>query len=100
MRDLKIPDAALDFLHYPTHFDRTNTDAALEGSNIRLPVLREYARTIWDYWENHLNEERLTSENIDKAVADKAILITGAGLRYWSCHSGTTGHYISPSGTG
>ncbi len=79
LRDLKIPDAALDFLHYPTHFDRTNTDAALEGSNIRLPVLREYARTIWDYWENHLNEERLTTENIDKAVADKAILITGAG---------------------
>ena len=78
LKDLNIPRETLGFLDYATLFNRSNTDAALEGSNIRLKTLEEYARTIWSYWEQHLDEERLDPKNLAKQVNGKVVLVTGA----------------------
>lgn len=78
LQDLKIPTAALDFINFPTTYDRSNTDAALEGSGIRLPNLEEYASVLWHYWDQHLNEERINEDSLAKKIKDKVVLITGA----------------------
>ena len=78
LKDLNIPKEVLEFHNYATLFNRSNTDAALEGSNIRVKALEEYARKIWSYWEQHLDEERLDPANLVEQVNDKVILITGA----------------------
>ena len=78
LKDLGIPRETLAFLEYPTRFDRTNTDLALEGSGIRLKSPEEYARVLWAYWEQHLDEERIEPENLNRQVEGKVIMITGA----------------------
>jgi hypothetical protein len=39
MKDLGLPDDILEFVNYPTRFDRRETDAALKGSGIECPNL-------------------------------------------------------------
>ncbi len=78
LQDLKIPPAALEFINFPTTFDRSNTDAALKGSGITLPRLEDYASVLWHYWNQHLNDERLTDDSFSKKINDKVVLITGA----------------------
>ncbi|PJE80886.1 Fatty acyl-CoA reductase [invertebrate metagenome] len=78
LQELKIPEEVTMFLNYPTQFDRTNTDKALEGSGIRFKPLEEYVRVIWNFWEQHLDEERLDPVNVVKQLTGKTILITGA----------------------
>lgn len=78
LKDLGIPRETLAFLEYPTQFDRANTDQALEGSGIRVKSPEEYARVLWSYWEQHLDEERLDPDNLNEQVSDKVIMITGA----------------------
>ncbi|WP_211826219.1 SDR family oxidoreductase [Kistimonas asteriae] len=78
LKDLGIPRETLSFLEYPTRFDRTNTDQALEGSGIRLKSPEEYVRVMWSYWEQHLDEERMEPENLIRQVKGKVVMITGA----------------------
>ncbi len=40
-------------VNYPTRFDSRETEAALKGSGIAVPDLRDYAWRLWDYWERH-----------------------------------------------
>src|SRR6476646_10427271 len=53
--EVGIPPEVLSFVNYPTHFDSTNAQAALEGSGIAVPPLESYADRIWDYWERNLD---------------------------------------------
>ncbi len=78
LQDLNIPKAALEFINYPTRYNRTNTDEALKGSGIEIPRLEDYAEILWHYWNLHLNDERLTEETLVGKIKDKVILITGA----------------------
>lgn len=78
LQDLDIPKQVLAFVNYPTRFNRRNTDKALEGSGIRFRPLEEYARVIWNYWEQNLDNERLDPANLAAQVKDKVILISGA----------------------
>lgn len=78
LKDLGIPREALAFLDYPTRFDRTNTDHALEGSGIHVKSPEHYAQALWSYWEQNLNEERIESKNLIRQIAGKVVMITGA----------------------
>ncbi len=51
MKDLGLPEDMLTFVNYPTRFDCRETLAALKGSGIECPNLRDYAWRLWDYWE-------------------------------------------------
>ena len=78
LQDLNIPKAALEFIHYPTRYDRSNTDEALKGSGIEVPRLEDYAEVLWHYWNLHLNDERLNDNTLAKKIKDKVVVVTGA----------------------
>jgi NAD(P)-dependent dehydrogenase (short-subunit alcohol dehydrogenase family) len=76
--DLGIPKDVLSFLTYPTSFDNRETARALEGSNITVPRLNEYAPAVWDYWERNLNNDIVNDTTLKGNVAGKTVIITGA----------------------
>jgi len=68
----------LSFLTYPTSFDNRETARALEGSNISVPRLNEYAPAVWDYWERNLNNDIVNDMTLKGNIAGKTVIITGA----------------------
>jgi NAD(P)-dependent dehydrogenase (short-subunit alcohol dehydrogenase family) len=76
--ELGIPAGVLSYFSYPTHFDSTNAEAALEGSGISVPPLESYADRLWDYWERTLDPDLFKDRTLSAAVRGKVVLITGA----------------------
>jgi len=77
MKDLGLPDDILAFVNYPTRFDRRATDAALKGSGIECPNLKDYAWRLWDYWERHLDPDLFIDRSLKGTVGGKVVLVTG-----------------------
>jgi NAD(P)-dependent dehydrogenase (short-subunit alcohol dehydrogenase family) len=77
IKDLGVPEDILDFVNYPTRFDRRETDAALKGSGIECPNLHDYAWRLWDYWERHLDPALFVERTLRGTVGGKVVLITG-----------------------
>jgi short-subunit dehydrogenase len=75
---LGIPAGVLSYFNYPTHFDSSNAEAALEGSGISVPPLESYADRVWDYWERSLDPDLFKDRSLSAAVRGKVVLITGA----------------------
>ena len=75
---LGIPAGVLNYFNYPTHFDSSNAEAALEGSGISVPPLESYADRVWDYWERTLDPDLFKDRSLSAAVRGKVVLITGA----------------------
>jgi NAD(P)-dependent dehydrogenase (short-subunit alcohol dehydrogenase family) len=73
-----IPAGVLSYFSYPTHFDSSNAERALEGSGISVPPLESYADRIWDYWERSLDPDLFKDRTLSAAVRGKVVLITGA----------------------
>jgi NAD(P)-dependent dehydrogenase (short-subunit alcohol dehydrogenase family) len=76
--ELGIPAGVLNYVSYPTHFDSTRAQAALEGSGISVPPLESYADRVWDYWERSLDPDLFKDRTLSAAVRGKVVLITGA----------------------
>jgi NAD(P)-dependent dehydrogenase (short-subunit alcohol dehydrogenase family) len=76
--ELGIPAGVLSYFSYPTHFDSSNAEAALEGSGISVPPLESYADRLWDYWERTLDPDLFKDRSLSAAVRGKVVLITGA----------------------
>ena len=76
--ELGIPAGILTYVNYPTTFDSTDTQAALEGSGIEVPPLETYADRVWDYWERNLDPDLFKDRSLSGAVRGKVVLITGA----------------------
>ena len=77
MKDLGLPDDILEFVNYPTRFDRRETDAILEGTGIECPKLDDYAWVLWDYWERHLDPDLFIDRSLKGTVGGKVVLVTG-----------------------
>jgi NAD(P)-dependent dehydrogenase (short-subunit alcohol dehydrogenase family) len=77
MKDLGLPEDMLTFVNYPTRFDCRETLAALKGTEIECPNLRDYAWRLWDYWERHLDPDLFIDRSLRGAVAGKVVLVTG-----------------------
>ncbi len=77
MKDLGLPDDILTFVNYPTRFDNRDMLAALKGSGIAVPHLRDYAWRLWDYWERHLDPDLFIDRSLKGTVAGKVVLVTG-----------------------
>jgi NAD(P)-dependent dehydrogenase (short-subunit alcohol dehydrogenase family) len=75
---LGIPAGMLNYVNYPTSFDSTNAQRALEGSGISVPPLESYADRVWDYWERSLDPDLFKDHTLGAAVRGKVVLITGA----------------------
>ncbi len=76
--ELGIPSGMLAYLNYPTEFDSSNAQAALEGTGIEVPPLETYADRVWDYWERNLDPDLFKDRSLSGAVRGKVVLITGA----------------------
>jgi NAD(P)-dependent dehydrogenase (short-subunit alcohol dehydrogenase family) len=76
--ELGLPSSILGYVNYPTTFDSTNAQAALEGSGIEVPPLESYAARLWDYWERTLDPDLFKDRSLSGAVRGKVVLITGA----------------------
>jgi len=77
MKDLGLPEDIVTFINYPTRFDCRETLAALKGSGIACPNLKDYAWRLWDYWERHLDPDLHTDRSLQGTVAGKVVLVTG-----------------------
>jgi NAD(P)-dependent dehydrogenase (short-subunit alcohol dehydrogenase family) len=75
---LGLPPSILQYVDYPTHFDSSGAEAALEGSGIEVPALESYAARVWDYWERNLDPDLFKDRSLSGAVRGKVVLITGA----------------------
>jgi NAD(P)-dependent dehydrogenase (short-subunit alcohol dehydrogenase family) len=77
MKDLGLPEDILAFINYPTRFDSRESEAALKGTGIVVPNLRDYAWRLWDYWERHLDPELHIDRSLKGTVGGKVVLVTG-----------------------
>jgi short-subunit dehydrogenase len=78
LADLGIPRSVLVYINYPTDFDSTKTQTALEGTGITVPPIASYAERLWDYWERNLDPDLFKDRSLSGAVGGKVVLITGA----------------------
>ncbi len=88
MKDLGLPDDMMQFINYPTRFDCRETLSQLKGTGIACPRLGDYAWTLWDYWERHLDPDLFIDRTLKGAVGGKVVLITGgsSGIGLASAH--------------
>jgi NAD(P)-dependent dehydrogenase (short-subunit alcohol dehydrogenase family) len=77
IKDLGVPEDMLTFINYPTRFDCRETEAALKGSGIAVPNLKDYAWRLWDYWERHLDPSLFIDRSLRGTVGGKVVLVTG-----------------------
>lgn len=77
MKDLGLPEDILAFVNYPTRFDSRDAQAALKGSGIACPDLKDYAWRLWDYWERHLDPDLHIDRSLRGTVGGKVVLVTG-----------------------
>jgi NAD(P)-dependent dehydrogenase (short-subunit alcohol dehydrogenase family) len=77
MQDLGLPEDMLTFVNYPTRFDCRDTQAALKGTGIACPNLKDYAWRLWDYWERHLDPDLHIDRSLRGTVGGKVVLVTG-----------------------
>ncbi|GEP32805.1 short chain dehydrogenase [Nocardioides szechwanensis] len=75
---LGIPAEVLGHSSFTATFDSRRTEKALAGSGIGVPDLESYARTLWGYWEEHLDESTGRDPRIREALTGKYVVITGA----------------------
>jgi NAD(P)-dependent dehydrogenase (short-subunit alcohol dehydrogenase family) len=77
LKDLGLPEDMLSFVNYPTRFDCRETLAALKGTGISCPNLKDYAWRLWDYWERHLDPDLHIDRTLRGTVGGKVVLVTG-----------------------
>src|SRR5204862_2313486 len=78
LHDLGIRRSVHVYINYPTDFDSTKTETALEGIGISVPPLAAYADKLWDYWERNLDPDLFKDRSLSGAIGGKVVLITGA----------------------
>ncbi|EHN09902.1 3-oxoacyl-[acyl-carrier protein] reductase [Patulibacter medicamentivorans] len=73
-----IPDEVLPHMSFASVFDARRAEQALAGSGITVPRLRDYAATLWDFWERNLDPDLHDDTALRAAVHGRTVLITGA----------------------
>jgi NAD(P)-dependent dehydrogenase (short-subunit alcohol dehydrogenase family) len=75
---LGIPAEVLAHSSFRSVFESRLTEKALAGSGIAVPDLESYARTLWGYWEDHLDQSTAHDAGARDALTGKYVVITGA----------------------
>ena len=75
---LGIPPEVLAHTRFSATFDSRRTEQALAGSGIGVPDLESYARTLWGYWEEHLDTSTARDRSARETLTGKYVVITGA----------------------
>jgi NAD(P)-dependent dehydrogenase (short-subunit alcohol dehydrogenase family) len=77
LAEFGIPRSVLVYVNYPTSFDSRQAQAALEGTDIRVPPLEAYAGKLWDYWERHLDPDLFRDRTLIGAARGRLGLVGG-----------------------
>jgi short-subunit dehydrogenase len=75
---LGVPAEVLAHSSFTAVFDSRRTEKALAGSGIAVPDLESYARTLWGYWEEHLDTSTGRDPQVRETLTGKYVVITGA----------------------
>jgi NAD(P)-dependent dehydrogenase (short-subunit alcohol dehydrogenase family) len=75
---LGVPSEVLGHSSLRPVFDSRRTEKALAGSGIAVPDFESYARTLWGYWEDHLDQSTGNDPAARAALTGKYVVITGA----------------------
>jgi NAD(P)-dependent dehydrogenase (short-subunit alcohol dehydrogenase family) len=78
LADFGVPEEVIEHISLRPRFDTHETEAALAGSGIAVPALSGYAGRLWDWWERHLDPDRLKERSLRAALNGRTVLITGA----------------------
>jgi NAD(P)-dependent dehydrogenase (short-subunit alcohol dehydrogenase family) len=78
LSDLGLPSSGLRAMNTKVRFDDCNTEAALAGSGIHCPPLESYAKTLYRYYEDHLDPMKQRPARYRRALSGKVVLVTGA----------------------
>ncbi len=73
-----IPAEVVGHTSFTAVFDSRRTTKALAGSGIAVPDLESYARTLWGYWEDNLDQTTGRSSANRSALQGRHVVITGA----------------------
>ena len=72
-----LPPGASAYLTGKVSFDDRQTRAALKGTGISCPKLKDYAPVLWSYWESHLDYPEPARGGKAK-LAGKVVMVTGS----------------------
>jgi len=72
------PPSAMTAAFTQTRFDDSQARAALAGSGIECPDLRDYADKLWQYWELYLDIHAKVSKRAVRDLTGKVVMVTGA----------------------
>ncbi len=75
---LGVPAEVLAHTSFTAVFDSRSTEKALSGSGLGVPDLESYARTLWGYWEENLDQSTGRDPAVREALTGKYVVITGA----------------------
>jgi len=75
---LGVPPEVVAHVSLPTTFASRQTERELSGSGISCPDLESYAPTLWDYWEQHLDDSTERDTALRRALEGRNVVITGA----------------------
>jgi NAD(P)-dependent dehydrogenase (short-subunit alcohol dehydrogenase family) len=73
-----VPAEVLGHTSFTAVFDSRRTEKALAGSGIGVPDLDSYARVLWTYWEEHLDDATARDARTVAALTGKHVVVTGA----------------------
>ncbi len=72
------PPSAMTAAFTQTLYDDSQTRAALAGSGIACPDLRDYADKLWQYWELYLDIHAKVSKRAVRDLTGRVVMVTGA----------------------
>jgi NAD(P)-dependent dehydrogenase (short-subunit alcohol dehydrogenase family) len=78
LKDLGLPPQGLGAMNIKVRFEDSNAQAALAGSGIQCPSLETYAKTLYRYYEDHLDPMKQRPARYRRALSGKVVLVTGA----------------------
>ncbi|MDZ4298640.1 MAG: SDR family oxidoreductase [Moraxellaceae bacterium] len=77
-RIVGAPPAAVTAAFTQTRYDDSQARAALAGSGIHCPDLRDYADKLWQYWSLYLDIHTKVSTRAKRNLNGKVVVVTGA----------------------
>ncbi len=78
LADFGLPEGSLHAMNVKARWDDSNTQAALAASAVRCPPLQSYAKTLYRYYEDHLDPMKHRPARYRAGLGGKVVLVTGS----------------------
>jgi len=77
LNSLNVPLGIFDAMLPEVRFGAGETTQVLRKKGVALPPFKSYVNHLWDYYNRHLDLEKIKEERSDAAFRGKIVLITG-----------------------